>query len=195
METSLKEKIIKLRKEGKSYGEIKKYLGCSSGYIAEICKSIGMNNIGLDSSKKLTDDEIKELKEYYKTHTKKETALKFKVSETTVTKYKECKREELTEEERKIKNYQHVKYFRNRTKERAVEYKGGKCLICGYNRCINAFDFHHLDPKEKDFAISGNCNRAWEKVKSELDKCVMLCSNCHREVHAGLVKLNCISVG
>lgn len=190
METSSnKEKIIRLRKEGKSYKQIRKQLGCSPGYISEVCKSVGLNNIGLDLNKKLTKGEILELKEYYKTHTKKETAIKFGVSTATVTKYKECKRKKLTNDERKEKNYQHVKYFRNKIKERAVEYKGSKCVVCEYDRCIKALEFHHLNPHEKDFTLGSNTNRAWEKVKSEIDKCVLVCSNCHREIHDGLIDI------
>ena len=70
-------------------------------------------------------------------------------------------------------------------KELAVEYKGNKCEICGYNKCIDALEFHHLDPTQKDFGISQKgYTRSWEKVKKELDKCVMVCSNCHKEIHA-----------
>lgn len=66
----------------------------------------------------------------------------------------------------------------------AVEYKGGKCERCGYDKCIAALDFHHLDPKEKDFGIADKGNtRAFDKIKIELDKCIMLCANCHREEH------------
>ena len=71
---------------------------------------------------------------------------------------------------------------RRKIKLRAVEYKGGKCLKCGYNKCVSALDFHHLDPREKDFTISGNTGK-WENLKKELDKCVLLCKNCHAEQH------------
>lgn len=72
-------------------------------------------------------------------------------------------------------------------KEMAVEYKGGKCERCGYSTCIDALDFHHLDPKQKDFGISAKgFTRSWESVKNELDKCMMVCSNCHREIHHSL---------
>lgn len=66
----------------------------------------------------------------------------------------------------------------------AVNYKGGKCSICGYNKCVNALEFHHLNPAEKD--ISFRRMRGWSKERrnKELDKCSLLCSNCHREVHA-----------
>lgn len=69
-------------------------------------------------------------------------------------------------------------------KEKAVEYKGGKCEICGYDKCISALEFHHLNPTQKDFGIGHRgYTRSWEKVKEELDKCIMVCANCHRELH------------
>lgn len=69
----------------------------------------------------------------------------------------------------------------------AVEYKGGRCENCGYDRCLGALEFHHLDPTKKDFNISSKgYTRSWERVREELDKCVMLCANCHREIHVKL---------
>ena len=62
-------------------------------------------------------------------------------------------------------------------------YKGGKCIECGYDKCPAALEFHHTDPSKKEFGIGGGYNRSWEVIKLELDKCVMLCSNCHHEKH------------
>lgn len=75
--------------------------------------------------------------------------------------------------------------WRKRMKIRAIEYKGGKCARCGYlyAGCVRIFTFHHLDPSEKEFKIgSGHCY-AWETMVKELDKCIMLCLNCHAELH------------
>ena len=70
-------------------------------------------------------------------------------------------------------------------KVKAVEYKGGCCEKCGYNKYVGALEFHHLDPTQKDFAIgSKGYTRSWEKVKKELDKCILVCANCHREIHS-----------
>lgn len=71
-------------------------------------------------------------------------------------------------------------------KLQSIEYKGGKCNKCGYNKCPGSLEFHHRDPKEKD--INWRRMRSWkfEKIKRELDKCDLLCSNCHREIHWGL---------
>lgn len=72
---------------------------------------------------------------------------------------------------------------RIKLKIKMVEYKGGKCEICGYNKCMRALSFHHLNPSEKDFTVSGKHCRKWQAVKQELDKCQLLCMNCHAEVH------------
>lgn len=69
-------------------------------------------------------------------------------------------------------------------KLKALDYKGGKCEYCGYCRCIEALEFHHTVPGQKDFAISSSGHtRSWNKMKAELDKCELLCANCHREAH------------
>jgi len=71
-------------------------------------------------------------------------------------------------------------------KQKCIEYKGGKCKICGYNKSHRALTFHHEDPTKKDFEISGNHALSWIKLKNELDKCVLLCMNCHMEEHEKL---------
>jgi len=73
---------------------------------------------------------------------------------------------------------------KSRIKERMVKSKGGKCSRCGYDRCLQALEFHHRDPKTKKFCISGAHCRKWEVVKKELDKCDLVCSNCHKEIEA-----------
>ncbi len=80
---------------------------------------------------------------------------------------------------------------RKKVKELALEYKGGKCQICGYSKCSAALELHHINAKEKSFGIGEKgYTRSWEKVKAELDKCVLLCANCHREVEAGITQLS-----
>jgi hypothetical protein len=73
-------------------------------------------------------------------------------------------------------------------KRKAVEYKGGNCERCGYNKCLRALSFHHKDPSQKDFSVSGKHCRAWERIRVELDKCMMVCANCHMEIHEKLEK-------
>lgn len=61
---------------------------------------------------------------------------------------------------------------------------GGKCSVCGYDRCQNALEFHHIDPSDKDENFNTVMHRSWESVKKALYNCVMLCANCHREAHS-----------
>lgn len=71
-------------------------------------------------------------------------------------------------------------------KQQAVEYKGGCCSICGYNKCIGALDFHHTDPTQKDADFTQMKNWSWDRIQKEVDKCILVCSNCHREIHEDL---------
>ena len=69
-------------------------------------------------------------------------------------------------------------------KQECVDYKGGKCCRCGYKKCLGALEFHHRDPSQKDFAVGSiKKETLTDKIKSELDKCDLLCSNCHKEEH------------
>jgi predicted HNH restriction endonuclease len=80
---------------------------------------------------------------------------------------------------------------RKKLREMAVALKGGACAVCGYRRCISALEFHHPDPSQKDFGISvDGSTRSWERIKAEVEKCVLVCANCHREVHAGITQLS-----
>lgn len=87
-----------------------------------------------------------------------------------------------TEEERKKRKSQNVMNWKQEKKKLLVDYKGGKCEKCGYNKCIAALEFHHKDPSQKDFALSYN-SFSFDKMKKEVDKCMLVCSNCHKEIH------------
>ena len=84
-------------------------------------------------------------------------------------------------------NYENVKSYRQRQKENIIYVMGGKCACCGYNKCNSALELHHLNPEEKDFTFSDNTNRAWETIMQELPKTILVCANCHREIHAELI--------
>jgi hypothetical protein len=94
---------------------------------------------------------------------------------------KNCISKKTTDRQRKIKKIM-------------VDYKGGKCQNAecstpgGYNRSINGLDFHHIDPTKKEFSLSQiRLTKMNEKIKIELDKCILLCANCHREKHEELI--------
>ena len=81
------------------------------------------------------------------------------------------------------KNKYYVDRRRKHIKQKAIEYLGGSCKICGYNKCASALVFHHT--KDKEFAIAdsiGAC-RTLEKIFIEIEKCQVLCMNCHEELH------------
>lgn len=68
-------------------------------------------------------------------------------------------------------------------KKKAIEYKGGCCQRCGYSKYYGSLQFHHINPLEKDVSWTKLRLRSWDKIVSELDKCDILCANCHAEVH------------
>jgi hypothetical protein len=87
----------------------------------------------------------------------------------------------------KCKNKYHVSLKRRSLKLKAIEYKGGQCERCGYNKCVGALEFHHQDPTLKSFGLGDKgYTRSWVSIKEELDKCILLCANCHREVEEEL---------
>ena len=72
--------------------------------------------------------------------------------------------------------------FRKAMKKYGVEYLGGRCQRCGYNKCMGALSFHHKDPRKKEYNFNDS-TMSIEKYKKELDKCILLCANCHMEEH------------
>jgi 5-methylcytosine-specific restriction endonuclease McrA len=75
---------------------------------------------------------------------------------------------------------------RRRLRAQLVREAGGACALCGYDRYVGALHFHHLDPSAKRFQLGGGATRSLERNRAEAAKCVLLCSNCHAEVEAGL---------
>ncbi|HEY5941515.1 MAG TPA: helix-turn-helix domain-containing protein [Solirubrobacterales bacterium] len=88
-----------------------------------------------------------------------------------------------------------VSQRRRTIKSKLVEEAGGKCVICGYDRCQQVLEFHHLDPGLKEFQLSHNgATRSLARSRAEARKCILLCANCHREVEAGITALPLNSV-
>lgn len=88
-------------------------------------------------------------------------------------------------------NSDKVKDWRKNTKIRIVNAMGGCCQICGYDKCNNALELHHIDPAQKELSFSKiRANpKSWITIVEELKKSILLCANCHREIHAGIVEL------
>jgi predicted HNH restriction endonuclease len=79
---------------------------------------------------------------------------------------------------------------RRKIKLLAIEYKGGKCMVCGYNKYVGALDLHHIKGVKKFTIGDDGYAHSWADIKKELEKCLLLCSNCHREIHGGLINLS-----
>jgi 5-methylcytosine-specific restriction endonuclease McrA len=127
----MKERILELRNNGKTYDEIRKELGCSKSTIAYHCSKEVRENFNIYQRKRRSTNRDALKKEY-----------------------------------------------------------GGKCTICGYDKCLGALHFHHLNPKEKINTVSNLFNyKGKHAAHEEAKKCVLLCSNCHNELHEKLISL------
>jgi len=89
----------------------------------------------------------------------------------------------------KICHNESTKTRQKRLKQEAVNYLGGKCQVCNYDKYVGALEFHHIDPNTKEFSIGHNKMYSMERIKKELDKCLLLCANCHREFHGGIIEI------
>lgn len=81
-----------------------------------------------------------------------------------------------------------VKRWRKNFKQKIIDGYGGKCMSCGYDKCNSALELHHVNPKLKELSfgrIVAN-PKSFATIVSEIKKCVLVCSNCHREIHAGI---------
>lgn len=173
----IKQQVIILRKEGKTYNQIHDITGVAKSSISDICRPL---NLGGNQIIELTPSLIEQAQKLYD-----ELGNIKKVAKQLGVCYSRLSKVLKLREPSGITKSQSVVGWRKRTKLKLVEYKGGKCQCCGYNNCIEALEFHHLDPSQKDFQISGT-SRAFETLKQEVDKCIMVCSNCHKEIHAGI---------
>lgn len=178
----IKDKIISLRKEGKTYNEIHNLTGVAKSTISDICRPL---NLGGNIIIELTPELIQKAQELYNEIGNIKTVAKQlgigweRLSKVVI--LNKVSKQPISESQRVID-------WRKRKKLELIEYKGGKCQICGYNKCSGALEFHHLDPMQKDFQISA-CSKSFETLKQEVDKCILVCANCHREIHAGITEI------
>jgi len=99
-------------------------------------------------------------------------------------------RQNIKSEAWKQRNIKKVTESRRKKKRLLVEYKGGSCEKCGLKSDVmGLYDFHHIDPSQKEFGLAGNGkNLSLESCKKEVDKCLLLCRNCHAIVHHEIEK-------
>jgi transposase len=83
-----------------------------------------------------------------------------------------------------------ISSHRRKLKQLLVAEAGGRCQVCGYDRCVAALEFHHLDPEQKRLGISAvGLTLSLEALRAEAAKCVLVCSNCHAELESGTTEL------
>jgi len=146
--------------------------------IKIICRKNGLSYLD-----RLNEEDINKIREKYKEIGKlRKVARILGYSFSTVKKNVIDLIEDFNKNKKNISNSESVINWRKRVKIKLVEYKGGKCERCGYNKYVEVLEFHHRDEYEKDFTISGK-SWSYERLKNEVDKCIMLCSNCHKEMH------------
>ena len=85
---------------------------------------------------------------------------------------------------KQCKSKEGINTLRRKRKQMAVDYLGGKCQTCGFTGNMACFDFHHRDPVTKSFAVNRGMTMKWDTIVTELDKCDLLCANCHRTHHS-----------
>lgn len=179
------QQIILMRNNNKTYSEILSKINITEDKLKKICRNAKINQASHNISKIFDKSEV--LEYYLKVKSLRKTASHFKTTRNTIRKYIDSDKI-IVKREKTITKSQSVIDWRKRSKIRLIEYKGGKCEICGYNKSINALHFHHRNSQEKDFQI-GSTSYSFERLKKESDKCIMVCSNCHCEIHEGLISI------
>lgn len=175
--------IILYRKDKKSYSEIKEKTGYSINIISKVCREFNLFKYRRFSNiDKSIIEQINIL--YSEVRSTRKVSKELNISRDSVSKYLNNDNRLLSKENRgrTISASQAVVDWRRRTKVKLVEYKGGECIRCGYKKSLGALELHHLDPNEKDFTIGGK-SWSFERLKKEADKCILVCSNCHIEIH------------
>lgn len=186
MGSKFKNRIIELRSAGLTFKAISEELGCAMSTVSFHCTENSVPSSVV--TKQVTQDDSKKIQsEYDRLKSTRKVSKLLGWSRDTVRKHVD------TLAEKRIKTGgQRVVEWRKRAKQKLVDYKGGNCVCCGYSKCIDALHFHHLDPATKKFRIGGS-SKSLETLMKEADKCILVCGNCHTEIHAGLIDLNDIA--
>lgn len=182
LEETIIKKIESLYSEGNSLNLISKDLNISKATVSYYINKAGLSRYSMPVI--ITETLLNKMQEDYDSGlTLTEISKKYKIA---LGRLQEIKRHL----PKNLSGYEILKSRRCRIKEELIKHKGGKCEVCGYNKCLSALEFHHLNPKEKDFSIAQTTTyKNMDLLKSEIDKCILVCANCHREIHAGLVNL------
>lgn len=142
-----------------------------------------MNHKGVNGKPQISDALAKQIQEYHdQGNSLRKCAKKFGFHRTSISKKIIVNKSKMSDDEVRLAMSRKVVNWRQKAKEKLVSSMGGKCSKCGYSKCIHALHFHHTDPSQKDFTISGK-SWSYDRLSREVGKCVLLCSNCHAEEH------------
>ncbi len=169
-----KREARELRKEGASIKKIASKLNVARSSVSIWVRDIILTDIQKEILKNNIPKVIPRKKGEYST-------LRLEMGED---KWKEYQKERKIKNSKKWRCNNPEKYVNRdfNIKIRIIKERGGRCEKCGYSKCLGALDFHHRDPSQKEFAMA-YCHRSYKKMKIESEKCDILCSNCHREIH------------
>lgn len=169
----------RLREAGECYTEILNQTRITENDLKKIFRDLHLNKApSVSRAQKIDGNEC--IKLYLKHKNLKKVASILHTSVRTVRKY--ISDDMIIIKPKIISKSKSVVGWRKRSKIKLVEHKGGKCEICNYDKSIAALQFHHKNPEEKDFTIGGR-SYAFERLKEEVDKCILVCANCHCEIH------------
>jgi len=173
-----KEFSIELRRQGKSIDQIVHLVGASQGSVSAWVRDVKLTE---EQKRALAHRSVKHLiKGRKKGVVSKRRA---KMGEAAWEIYQKNRQAKAALVNKETHNSLWWRHKRRELKEKLVRYKGGKCVLCGYNKYLSALEFHHKDPLKKEFTISSYNSINFEKVRKEVDKCELLCNRCHTEIH------------
>ncbi len=156
----MKEKLEKLVNQGLKISQVADELNFSKSYVSRLLKKYGLKSIYVRPHKCENCGETNPLLFY-------------------PNKKGLC---------RKCKDAQSLSYKRNK-RQKIISFLGGKCEICNFDKYPVSLDIHHLDPSKKDPNFKCINHWEWKRVKKELEGCILVCSNCHRAIHCGYIKI------
>lgn len=173
----VEEALQRLTTEGASLREMADELGRSVSTVRYWLRVYGIGRTAGSRRRKAAVEARKAGKRYAMLDCRQHGVTRFVLENRGSYRCMQCRQERVTE-------------WRRHVKRRLVDTAGGACVVCGYDRCVSALQFHHLDPAQKSFALSRQgVTRSFAAAQAEARKCVLLCSNCHAEVEAGLVEV------
>lgn len=186
-ELTLKERIISLKESGTSRDDIQRILGCSSSTVS---KYLMVVENASDKAKEIIElinngyscTDIVKLTGYSKT-----TVCKWSVFANPPKVIERPEPKNLQSRDNRVKSTQLSRVEKMSVLRPWLDSLKVRCIVCGYNKCKKALAFHHVDESQKKFHLSRPNLQSLSAIVSEVNKCIVICNNCHAEFHDGLI--------